>query len=284
MATAGSIPEKLVVVLKNSCKHKWQGGEFVAPDAYVTDAKSKTALETARNWAVRTYGYQTAPDANTTSPAIVEIDNEPFNTLRIVGMEERGEGGRAWKVITPQGWIVDLREDVFMEALFGHRITNTAGLEIKGPFRWVVNGSQMRLALVDSSLYRDIAKLDAIKKLPQAGKIPAASLVVGGLYTSLGWKDRRYNRSRYSVFLGHVRHKGKKAFAWYECYASHPITNADIISVQQEINRWATGHITITGALSCTEFAGTIIVPPQKPAKIYNGYGDTVDVGDLDWL
>ena len=152
----GCIPAELRIVLRNQAEHMTPAGKFVMRGAYVTDAKSTAALGTATLWAGREY----PGPGHTLRPTIITVKNNPIPSLRVLDIDFRGEGGRAWKVETPEGFYVDLREDVFIECLRARcamKNSPCGGLRIYGPFRWVKWGSQMRLALMDSDLYREIA-------------------------------------------------------------------------------------------------------------------------------
>ena len=85
-------------------------------------------------------------------PEPVVIDNTPKRGYKLVGAESRGEGGRAWKVVSPEGHLVDLREDVFMPILLTRGL-NKQGI-INARLQWCVNGSQIRLEEVGSDNYK----------------------------------------------------------------------------------------------------------------------------------
>jgi hypothetical protein len=87
-------------------------------------------------------------------PAVeeVEIDNTPINRLTVVNVDHRGEGGVAFRVITEQGWFVDLREPEFMEAVLTGTLRDGV---IEAPFVWSRGVSQMRLVRVGSKIHTD---------------------------------------------------------------------------------------------------------------------------------
>ena len=116
--------------------------------AFVTDPAYPKSLEKAKEWAKWWGGPE---------PEVIRVPGVEVPWVEVVSCESRGEGGRAWKVMTPEGWYVDLREDVFFDVFFkGDFTKGENGIVFPGPFRWVRNVTQVRLALVDSDLYREI--------------------------------------------------------------------------------------------------------------------------------
>jgi hypothetical protein len=88
-------------------------------------------------------------------------DNPPRGGYRVVGAEQRGEGGRAWQVITPDCLLVDMREDVFLPILLERGLPATGIIDAE--FQWCVVGSQIRLERVGSKSH---AKYTPEDKLP----------------------------------------------------------------------------------------------------------------------
>ena len=76
-------------------------------------------------------------------------NNLPRGGYRVVGAEQRSEGGRAWKVLTPDNFLVDLREDVFLPILLEKGLPATRIIDAE--FQWCVSGSQIRLEQVGST-------------------------------------------------------------------------------------------------------------------------------------
>lgn len=205
---SASIPEKLTRIYSgNITVHRqWDDIEVssgqtpndreVVTPAFICSATSDNAKKTGRRWAeqyTRSWKGSEFRYDDTSKVEIKEdeIDNEPFEGLRLVSLEIRNQGGRAWKVIDGQGFYYDLREDVLLDTL------KTDGCApdgiLCGTYIWGRINSQYKLVRVGSELHNAIRASTTRKEseiLPQTG------LVVGGIY-----EDKRCDRS---VFLGYV--------------------------------------------------------------------------------
>lgn len=288
----GDIPATLRVILRDFADYQTPAGKFRARAAFVTDPASKTSLNTATLWAKHGYG-----EGTTKAPEVVEAENGPIQFLRVIDIDVRGEGGRAWKVMTPQRWYVDLREDVFLDCLKARCVMQNdqqdGGLVIQGPFRWVRFGTQMRLALINSDLYRQIEQ-SAKAKADPVPKIRTKDLTIGGVYISSGdWVVP-------VVFLGRVRVQGQVRLAFLEASAADrpdgwmrkglvgllQQTFRDTISEQflpgsrRAGTELAKFPVTLLSSHSLTRQIGAIAVPTDKltveGCRFSNGYGEPV--------
>ncbi|MFA6234129.1 MAG: hypothetical protein WC824_08085 [Bacteroidota bacterium] len=264
----GSIPDSITVVLRTKVGYKTPGGAFKAKAAFVTDTKSKGSLDTAKRWAD---GYGAGKTGN---PEVVTQDNDTFPSLRVVDLDARSEGGRAWKAITPEGWYVDLREDVILDVFKAGCVMQKhpdGGLNLEGPFRWVKYGTQMRIALLDSDIYREIAVSNQLKA---KAKIGLKDIEIGGVYLSSGRKV--------AVYLGRVVFKGKKSLAWvhlnfYGDEDKDP-AKATPAGLQAKFNEVVKDHhwaFEVTQSCGYSEKIGIVKVPPD-PDKWFD-YGHQFD-------
>lgn len=159
--TKGHVPEDVRVFLRSDRKHKGPYGiETVCRPAFFANSKAKS-FKAAENWVGPFGGHKGET-----------IENDPYPMLTLVGLEIRGEGGRAYKVVTPDGYLVDLREDVLLECMFRNGVTKGRKGEpptLKGPFQWVVNGTQMKLALVHAAREGDLTDSQINKPHGAAG-------------------------------------------------------------------------------------------------------------------
>src|ERR1022692_5297132 len=84
--------------------------EKVLP-AFPTEDGNEKTLKTAKAWAEQTNYGQKQKVSKTEV-----VDNDPIKNIRIFSLEERGQGGRAYKVLAGK-YYLDLREDVMMDTL-----------------------------------------------------------------------------------------------------------------------------------------------------------------------
>lgn len=223
-----------------------------ASPAFVVPADSEAFNKSGLKWAME---GRTKPSQGVNR---IEVENKPFTNLRWVGIDSRMEGGVAYKVVTEQGWIVDLREDVVLECLFEGLIQDLnnppqgAGTYFTGEFVWVVMGSQSRIVRVGSDTHLEI--LEA-QKLKETESIPEKDLTVGKVY-----KDRK---GREIALLGRGDKKGSKFLTMEYYQYGHGGT------IQQQLdggigilgtkNAWPCWHLS--GAMTVVQEIGTVKVP-----------------------
>jgi hypothetical protein len=186
----------------------------------------------------------------------IEVDNTPIDSLRWVGIDSRMEGGVAYKVVTPQGWLVDLREDVVLECLHDGSISHSdmiggrgAGTYFTGGFVWVVMGSQSRLVKVGSKLHSELVESDMLGK---AG--PLTDFEVGGIY-------QQRNGKQY-VVIAKGTAKGKKFLleqvsGWSKCTVQQQVDGSIGHLVQSNI--YPPWHWS--GSFKAVKQVGKVIVP-----------------------
>lgn len=116
-------------------------------DVYPTFAfndVSKTARSTAERWA--------------NSNDITTFNNEPFR-VKLINLDVRSEGGRAYKVIDESSRLFDLREDQLLAAI------RVGGINRGGTLNcyviWGSLSSQTRLVVVGSTLHEKMIENDA---------------------------------------------------------------------------------------------------------------------------
>jgi len=253
---SGGIPEKLKVFAKEPVEQQMYVGVVHATPVMVVDAKSKSETN-ARYWTLGNVGGVVARADDVTFDL---RDNDPIPYLKLVGLDLRAEGGRAWKVLTPENHLVDLREDAMLNQIFTKGIPSDGVLE--GPFRWVKLGSSMRLALMDSPLYKDLEKLEALRRLPRGGKLRIKDLVVGGIY-------RGTYAHRLAIYRGRMVYRGKKLLAWEEMSGSDSKTPeesyAKTVEMRRQPSNYGPPEITCTGSCSYTTKVGQVTLEPLPP-------------------
>lgn len=177
----------------------------------VDKAKDKGTTGTASRWADAkpvTARSRIALLFDDVADAYETVPNDPRKNLRVFYLEERGEGGRAYKVIDEEGYVWDMREDVFLEALMTQGIR--PGGYLNGEFIFGIKGSQIRLVRVGSHLH---SLLDDGSRRKTLAPIPDKDLVVGKLYQNKAGKT--------GMFCGWVcsHNAPKKAGLWYQFYS-----------------------------------------------------------------
>lgn len=125
--------------------------------SFAVDASNAKRVKTAMGWSQQpVYGDGPHPDP-------IKVPNAPITNLRILSMEVRGGGGpnpgRAYKIITEERRMFDLREDVLLDAILNTGIK--PGGVLPGHYVWVryapTNSKLMRLG---SQLIRDVVPED----------------------------------------------------------------------------------------------------------------------------
>jgi hypothetical protein len=172
------IPEKINLWFSTEVEI---GDTEVIP-SYPVDAENKKTNESAERWAEnRSKLYQwnngTRELASEAKVQKVTIENKPISRVRILKLELRGNGGRAWKGMLPDGHYIDVREDCMLEAITTDGI-DPGGI-LRGKFIFAVVGSQMKLIKFGSELYNEII---ATKELRQMPNIRVKDLVPGRAY------------------------------------------------------------------------------------------------------
>ena len=216
-----SIPETLVAVLKPQHDYRRSHTDDIVTcrPAFLVPTGSKL-LTTAREWGSGSSRWHT-PNPPHHYWEETDIPNTPLESLRLVGISKRSEGGLAYKVVDHRGWLTDWREDEFLYALMNGHI-NAEGY-ISGDYVWGKHGNQMRLVRVDSALYERMKTAgERSQRMAGKKKIRAGDLVVGNVYESstmraiyLGRVTVRFPACRNILGRGEGRKATKKKlFAW----------------------------------------------------------------------
>lgn len=201
------IPEKLTYVMKPkqtiNVKFDDSNIDIITEKTSIIPtfaAQNDEVLKTARDWAKRFYYHEIAGK-------IMEkiINNDGKIKLRIVNLEQRSEGGRAYKVIDQNGCYFDFREDILLEAILSVGIRK--GGYLNGTYLWAVLGSQNRLIRNDSVLHKELIKATEVSKNKV---IPIKDLEVGGIYRGKAEGDH--------IFIGYAVDgaTNKKRMLWFE--------------------------------------------------------------------
>lgn len=169
---------------ENDALHEGWVGQEVTP-AFCSDATNEKTKETGRNWANGWWNDKKVKVVETTSK------NDPIKGIKIVSLEKRSEGGRAYKVVTPDNYYFDLREDVLMDTMLNAGISKNGILN--GTYVWARVGAEMKLVRTGSDLHKALLVATEDRSLK---KLNYGNLQVGHIYKGKG-KDQY-------VFLGYV--------------------------------------------------------------------------------
>lgn len=119
----------------------------------------------------------------------VEVENVPMSGLRVVTVEST-DGTMGYKVMTPNGYLVNICNDVLLEAMT--KVGIEPGGILAGEYLWGLVESTIKLVRIDSELFE--ALLDAGDRHVMS-TIPKNSLTPGMIYETktgerglfLGW-------------------------------------------------------------------------------------------------
>jgi len=222
MTVRGSIPENLTIFSRAAedfnMDEMWGQGwrrsnahTVKARKAFAVNRDSSNYKKTAERWANAVQAL--VPRARSRISALFELDedvyeecvNDPIKNIRIFTLEFRGEGGRAYKVVTEDGYCYDFREDILVEAMIESGIKK--GGILNGEYVWATVGSQMKLIRVGSHLYNELKKRTKAKAKK---KISTKDYTPGTVYETAA--GQRW------VFCGfcHTRGNKKKRQLWIE--------------------------------------------------------------------
>lgn len=166
-------------------------GVVVLTKSYVADAKNKNTLRSGMEWAYGQAYDDWKEMVETGELPILIRKNTPITGIRLLGLEFRGEGGRAYKVMTDDGYYYDMREDVVLDTI--REVGVQPGGVLNGSFVWAIIGSQMKLIRHDSELYYEA--LDSMK-IRNTKALGLKDLVEGGVYKT--------KSNTYLVYIGRV--------------------------------------------------------------------------------
>lgn len=124
---------------------------------YPVDAENPKRIESAKSWASSHYSVDQK------KLSVFEIENN-LSIIRILDLEIRGEGGRAYKCVSTHGFYFDLREDTLLD-IFEHVGMEKGGI-VKADFVWASMGAQMKLILKGSDIYKELVESTEVKSLP----------------------------------------------------------------------------------------------------------------------
>ncbi len=220
----GSLPEKICYVASKemnvSVGCRWDidydgtDEKVKVLPTFPTDASDTKALARAKTW------------ANNKIHSSKIVDNKPIKNVKVVSLEERGRGGRAYKVLIDD-YYVDLREDVLMDTLL--KVGIKSGGVLNGEFIWSKMGSQMKLIRVNSELHKLITEFSSKKDMKSI-----SDLEIGGVYqnkkkekaifvgyistTKYSLEDKTASYKKITATFDYIKTPVKKAMLFFKLY------------------------------------------------------------------
>lgn len=230
----GSIPEKIIYVysiekeVKVGCQwdisicdtedHK-NITQKVTP-VFPIELGNEKSLNTAINWATQGGWDYKNNKPNVKDYFVIELDNTPIKNIKVLSIEERGNGCGIYKVLIDK-YYADLREDVMMDTLL--QVGVAPGGILQGEYIWAKFGSQLKLIRIGSEIYRLINEFEARSTIKHIEK---KDFEVGGVY--------RDKKKRTAIFIGYVNTIKYKDEA---CLKINVVENAKFIYEQTVIKK-----------------------------------------------
>jgi hypothetical protein len=220
----GSVPDKIAYVFSDeklvTVGCKWDINWYNESDKPATtkenvlptfpvDASDENMISKAKTRAAGRY------QKSTKTTQIVVVENKPITNVKVLSLEYRGQGGRAYKAVIDK-YYVDLREDVLMDVLLKAGV-NAGGI-LQGEYIWAKIGSQMKLIRIGSELHRLVVEFGSKKDIKPVRK---NELEVGGVYQT--------RKKEKAIFLGYVnstlyKRKTKPPSGYSSYYVSYEQT------------------------------------------------------------
>lgn len=206
------IPDKIILVSRPQSKRYDLSAEGPSDfrDTYPVDAANKRRLESARDWA----GFKPTSGRFTSNPRGTydeeEIENTP-RLYRIINLEERGEGGRAYKVSDLENRVYDLREDALLDSW---KIAGmNPGGELNAEFVWTLQGSEMKLCVVGSKTHQRLVEEDA--KF-ESDEVAGLNKIKTTTKYEVGKTYSTPNGTTHYIYLGEDKAQPKYPHLWLE--------------------------------------------------------------------
>ena len=125
-----------------------------------------------------------------TKPKMITLENDPVKSVRVINLETRGNGGRAYKVLVNEQFYVDMREDVILDTMISFGIDK--GAILKGQYVWGKSGNSLKLVRVGSSQHSELMEGTDRSLMPF---LDAKTIEIGGIY--------EMKSGAIEIYLGH---------------------------------------------------------------------------------
>lgn len=214
---AGKIPQKIKLFCRPEITitySRWSdvgfkdtlAEEVKAIPTFIVDASNLKTQKTAADWAGCAQWHWdpvTGKRVDVSKPyTVVEADNLPVKSVRIIGLSIRGNGGRAYQALVDEKYLVDLREDVLLDTML-HVGIDVNGV-LKGQYIFAQVNSEMKIIRVNSKLH-DL--MTESTKISDAKAI--TNFIPGHIYES------KTKKALYLGELWHVDYEETQAYGRY---------------------------------------------------------------------
>jgi len=291
--TYGIIPDEIAIVssVEQPIYRRWEDmdegentpepeREMVVP-AFVCEANNPKTLATAVGCAENSRNYwdlELKQSVKKADPVVKDVQpNLPMKDLRVVQLDIRGNGGRAYKVVTKENYYFDVREDVLLDTMI--KVGIRPGGILNGEFIWARVSSSMKIVRIGSALHNKLIQSTEKSKMK---KVNARNLVPGTIYSNkreekhfyLGRVNavsfnyhQNYQSSRYGYsgtpsvpkyFI--YKRELKNAHVWVSCSSYDKTPLADIFNK----NKKTYYYVTVSSSHSFIEEHGTFTSDPKK--------------------
>jgi hypothetical protein len=173
--SSGELYNKLAIYVRERVD-KHFGPDYHS--VFITNSENKRTRETAKKWAGN-------------NCKLIERENTPIKNIRLLGLEYRDQGGRAYKCCDENNHVFDVKEDVILDIL------KTVGCQpggiLNGEFVWGREHNSSKLISVDSATYKQLASLTALRN---KGKLSKQDIKKHHVY--------RTKKGEFILYLGEV--------------------------------------------------------------------------------
>lgn len=219
----GNIPKNLTFFVKEPQSVYWRWDDvdnapekqFTVNPCYISDSENKKTLKTGEEWH-KSYRYEYVNKQHTRIDSVKHfqftVPNVPFRNLRIITLEIRDQGGRAYKVCADIGGhknlYFDMREDVLLDIIFENGIDKGGIINaefifarVNASMKAIRVGSALHAKMIEATTYHDVKPLDKLEVGGIYESKTGKSVYLGEFYTrDLKFKsspvDSRYMRHR----------------------------------------------------------------------------------------
>jgi hypothetical protein len=200
---SGSIPKNIKMFSRPAEDVKFRWDDIEVEDdiavvkcfpSFITDSENKKTQATAKSWADRmTSVYNKEKEQWERSYpgfTVKDMPNDPISNVRLIGLDVRGNGGRAWQVLFNDEYLFDMREDVLMDTMLSGGVKE--GGVLSGEYIFAAVNSEMKIIRVGSLLHKKM-----IESTEYNTKSAITKLEIGGIYQ---------NKLFTKMYLGQLYH------------------------------------------------------------------------------